>query len=241
MSLKAKRRALVVASGGLDSTVALYWALGRYARAEAVTFDYGANHNRMERRALRRICREAGVPLTVVRLPLKGLFESALLGGEIPDGAYAESNMKSTVVPFRNGIMLALAAGLAESREIDDVILGNHGGDHFLYPDCRADFIAAMTEAVKRGTIAGVRVVSPFCTETKADIVRRGLRLGAPLALTYSCYKGGTYHCGVCGTCRERREAFSSAGVADPTRYADCRISGLKISQNTPLCVGTKK
>ena len=222
---KAKKTgsALVIASGGLDSTVALHWALKKYRTVEALTFRYGQKHQRQEGAAVRAICRKAGVPLTAIDLSFVGRhFASSLLkgGAKIPEGRYAAKTMASTVVPFRNGIMLAVAAGFAESRGLGTVVLGNHAGDHFLYPDCRAPFVDAIARAIREGTMAHVRVASPFCRLTKADIVRAGVRLGAPLQLTYSCYNGGRHHCGRCGTCLERKEAFARAGVPDPTKYA---------------------
>lgn len=139
--------------------------------------------------------------------------------GAVPEGNYDSKNMSSTVVPFRNGIMLSVAVGLAASRKLAKVVLGNHGGDHFIYPDCRSEFIDAMCKAACLGTDGKVEVRSPFDGITKADIVKIGADLGVPFELTYSCYKGGKNHCGKCGTCRERREAFESAGVPDPTKY----------------------
>ena len=150
-------------------------------------------------------------------------FKSSLLDGAnaIPEGNYDESNMKSTVVPFRNGIMLALAAGIAESNGLKKVLIANHAGDHAIYPDCRPEFIKAMTAATEAGTYAGVSVVAPYTNITKAEIVRRGVQLGVDYSHTWSCYKGGEKHCGKCGTCRERKEAFMLAGVPDPTEYAE--------------------
>lgn len=219
--IKPQRSALVICSGGVDSTVALYWAKTRYKRVEALTFNYGANHNKRERAALRKVCTQSNTHLTVVNLPIGKYFCSSLLSGgnAIPEGDYNENNMKSTVVPFRNGIMLSFAAGFAESNGFDDIILGNHGGDHTIYPDCREDFINAISDAIKKGTWAKIKVVSPFCNKTKVDIVKIGHRLGAPLGDTYSCYKGGRKHCGKCGTCLERKEAFKMAKVEDGTRY----------------------
>ena len=126
--------------------------------------------------------------------------------------------MKSTVVPFRNGIMLAVAAGLAESYELDAVYLANHSGDHAIYPDCRPEFIDAFAEAVKAGTYKGVQVISPYCNITKRDIALRGKAIGLDYSLTYSCYKGGEKHCGKCGTCVERKEALEGF---DPTEYEE--------------------
>ena len=213
--------ALVVCSGGVDSVTALYWAKRRYKRVEAITFNYGANHNKRERAALRRVCADSATPLTVISLPLGRYFKSSLLSGadKIPEGHYAADNMKSTVVPFRNGIMLSFAAGFAESNGFGAVVLGNHGGDHTIYPDCRPDFIDGIATAIKCGTWNKVKVLSPFCNITKADIVRLGAKLGVPYEHTYSCYKGGARHCGKCGTCVERKEAFALAKVKDPTEY----------------------
>ncbi len=127
--------------------------------------------------------------------------------------------MKRTVVPFRNGIMLAIAAGFAESIGANHLVLGNHAGDHAVYPDCREDFTAPMSAAIKAGTYAEITIVRPFEKVTKTDICRIGNELGVPYKLTYSCYKGGEKHCGKCGTCFERIEAFRDSGVTDPTLY----------------------
>ena len=129
--------------------------------------------------------------------------------------------MKSTVVPFRNGIMLAIACGLAESRGLNRVLIANHYGDHAIYPDCRESFVEAMGEAMKRGTYAGVEIVAPYTSITKSDIARIGSEKGVDFALTYSCYKGGAKHCGKCGTCVERKEAMRDAGITDPTDYEE--------------------
>ena len=210
--------ALVVFSGGLDSTTALYWALEKYSRVECVSFHYGSHHNPMEYGCAERTANKLGVKLHYIKFGLEE-FKSSLLNGEVPEGNYNEENMKSTVVPFRNGIMLSFAAGLADSLEIGNVILGNHAGDHFIYPDCRPEFIESMAEAIRSGTVNHVNLVSPFCNITKADIVALGTRMGVDYLDTYSCYKGGKIHCGKCGTCRERKEAFQLAGVPDPTVY----------------------
>ena len=150
-------------------------------------------------------------------------FKSSLLEGAdaIPEGNYDEENMKSTVVPFRNGIMLSVAAGLAESRRLKKVMMANHSGDHTIYSDCRPEFAEAMGQAINLGTYIGVELVAPYTMLSKSDIVRRGAELGIDYTKTYSCYKGGEVHCGVCGTCRERKEAFALAGVEDKTKYSE--------------------
>jgi 7-cyano-7-deazaguanine synthase len=123
-------------------------------------------------------------------------------------------------VPFRNAIMLSIACGMAESAEAEGLVIAAHGGDHAIYPDCREDFMRAMSEAMRLGTYAEVKLLRPFIAMNKGQIVREGARLGVDFARTWSCYKGGAIHCGTCGTCVERREAFMQAGIADPTVYA---------------------
>lgn len=218
-------KGLAVLSGGMDSTVALLEARANGVEVvAAVHFQYGSKHNQAEYSRVFEIAEALRVPLKVVNLPFIGeLFKSDLLitGGEIPEGHYADDNMKKTVVPFRNGIMLSIAIGLAESMDADCVILGNHKGDHAIYPDCREAFIKAMSQASVMGTYKEVFILTPFGDRTKADIAKRGVVLAAPLARTWSCYKGGYLHCGKCGTCVERIEAFIEAGVTDPTLYED--------------------
>lgn len=211
---------LLVLSGGLDSTTLLY----DYADsiALAVTFQYGSNHNKREAAFAKYHCDKLGIEHIEIDLAFMGkYFKSSLLDGAdaIPEGNYDEDNMKSTVVPFRNGIMLSVAAGLAESRGLKNVMMANHSGDHAIYPDCRPEFVKAMTAAIEAGTYEGVKLVAPYTDITKADIVSRGAKLGTDYSKTYSCYKGGEHHCGVCGTCRERKEAFALAGVKDDTIY----------------------
>lgn len=209
-----KKDALLVLSGGMDSVTMLYDY--REQIALCVNFNYGSNHNEREAACARENCRRLGIELVEIDLAFMGrYFRSSLLDGAdaIPDGEYAESNMLSTVVPFRNGIMLSIAAGLAESRGLTRVMIANHGGDHAVYPDCRPGFIAAMDRAVSEGTYADVRIDAPYTLLTKADIARRGRELGVDYSLTYSCYRGGERHCGHCATCRERREALLAAGL----------------------------
>lgn len=212
-------KAILIYSGGLDSTTLLYEY--KDSIALAVSFDYGSKHNVREIACARENCARLGIRHLVIPLEFMGkYFRSDLLvsGGEIPEGHYADDNMKSTVVPFRNGIMLAIAAGLAESNNLDTIMMANHGGDHAIYPDCRPEFVDAFAKAVESGTYNGVKLLSPYCNITKRDIALRGRELGVDYSLTYSCYKGGPKHCGKCGTCTERREAL--AGF-DPTDYED--------------------
>ena len=213
-------KAILIYSGGLDSTTLLYEY--KDCIALAVTFDYGSKHNAREIACAVDNCRRLGIPHQVIPLEFIGqYFRSDLLlsGGEIPEGSYADDNMKSTVVPFRNGIMLAVAVGLAESNDLDTVLLANHAGDHAIYPDCRPEFVDAFDQAAAAGTYVNVHLRSPYTNITKADIARRGKALGIDYSKTWSCYKGGDHHCGKCGTCVERREAFELAGVDDKTKY----------------------
>lgn len=217
-----EKDSLLVLSGGMDSTTLLYDYADRIALA--VSFNYGSNHNAREIACAAENCRRLSVPHLVIPLDFMGrYFHSSLLEGAdaIPEGHYASDNMKSTVVPFRNGIMLAIAAGLAESRGLRHIMMANHGGDHTIYPDCRPEFVSAMNDAVRFGTFPGITLWAPYTSLTKADIARRGAELGMDYSLTYSCYKGRERHCGKCGTCVERREAFALAGIPDPTIYEE--------------------
>jgi 7-cyano-7-deazaguanine synthase len=223
MATAAKKPVVVLVSGGLDSAVALHAAAAAGRVALGLSFDYGAKHNARELPCAAWQCRALGVAHRVARLDfMKDLFVSALLrgGGAIPDGHYADASMRRTVVPFRNGILLAIAAGVAESLGAGAVVIAAHSGDHAIYPDCRETFLRPMAAAMRAGTYARVALRRPFVHCDKAAIVRRGARLGVDFSRTWSCYKGGATHCGVCGTCVERREAFQMAGVPDPTAYA---------------------
>ena len=213
---------VIVLSGGMDSVTLLYDRQEQIALA--VTFDYGSNHNAREADCAALHCRRLGIEHLVIPLAfISQYFKSSLLEGAdaIPEGDYAEDNMLSTVVPFRNGIMLAVACGIAESRGLTKVLIANHSGDHAIYPDCRATFIQHMSEAMKAGTYIGVEVEAPYTGIGKGDIAAIGRRLGIDYSETYSCYKGGEHHCGRCGTCLERKQAMREAGIDDPTIYDD--------------------
>lgn len=215
-------KVVVLCSGGIDSTVALHEACQSHEVLAGLSCNYGSKHNHKEIPFAEYQCGLLGVPHRTIDLGFIGsLFSSDLLqsGGEIPEGHYEEANMRQTVVPFRNGIMLAAAAGLAESIEAEGLVIGAHAGDHAIYPDCREPFMLAMSQAIEAGTYAQVKVLRPFISATKADIVARGHRLGVDFNQTWSCYKGADIHCGACGTCVERREAFAIAGLIDPVSY----------------------
>ncbi|HTQ31570.1 MAG TPA: 7-cyano-7-deazaguanine synthase QueC [Opitutaceae bacterium] len=216
-------KVVVLCSGGMDSVTALHWARREHEIMAVVSFDYGAKHNARELPFAREHAAALGRRHELVSLDFVGrLFSSALLqnDGKIPDGHYEAETMKQTVVPFRNAIMLSIAAGMAESIGAEGLVIAAHGGDHAIYPDCREDFMQAMAEAMRAGTYAGIKLLRPFIALNKAQIAAEGARLGVDFARTWSCYKGGAVHCGTCGTCVERREAFTLAGLPDPTAYA---------------------
>jgi len=212
-------KVVVVYSGGLDSTVLLHHALQQYDDVEALTFNYGSKHNIKEINMAMWNTQKLQISHRIVRLDfIKENFKSDLLQGqgEIPEGHYAAENMKKTVVPLRNGIMLMIASGYAESIGAEKVLIASHAGDHFIYPDCRPEFNRALNLAIEYGTNNKVSIAAPFNKMMKWDIVKRGEELGVDWSKTWSCYKGEGIHCGKCGTCNERIEAFQKAGVDDP-------------------------
>jgi 7-cyano-7-deazaguanine synthase len=205
MNVETQRHAIILLSGGVDSTTLLY----EYRKdiKLAVSFDYGSKHNKTEIKMAKLNCKRLNIPHKVIKLDfIKELFKSSLLslGGEIPEGHWTSDAMKSTVVPFRNGIMLSIAAGLAESEELNTILIANHFGDHSIYPDCRKVFIKSMNDAIKNGTYNNISILAPYTNITKRDIALIGRRLNIDYTKTYSCYKGKIYHCGLCGTCVER-------------------------------------
>lgn len=213
---------VAVCSGGLDSTILAHVLREEGHEVIAVNFNYGSKHNERERQSARAIFGESLIELDIDL----SMFNSALLKSnnkDIPEGHYEDAIMKETVVPFRNGIMLSYAVGLAESMGFDAVALGNHYGDNAVYPDCRKEFVEGFTLAAKAGTYNQIKLLAPFTGISKSDIVVEAMKLGlAPslLAETWSCYKGEDVHCGKCGTCVERKEAFELAGCEDLTVYA---------------------
>ena len=221
--MKTGDAAVVLLSGGMDSVAALYDTLQRTRVVAALSFHYGSKHNDKEIPFAAHHAAKFGIAHLVIPLDFIGQhFASDLLagGGDIPKGHYEEASMKKTVVPFRNGIMLAIAAGFAESREAQALVIAAHAGDHAIYPDCREAFMSSMGAAIQLGTYANIELVRPFIDLTKAQIAARGAELGVDFAQTWSCYEGRDIHCGECGTCVERREAFLLSGVPDPTVYA---------------------
>lgn len=222
-----KDKAVVVTSGGLDSTVLAHLYAEQYAEVHLLSFNYGQRHRKelkfAEAAADRLDCFWNEVNLRGITQLLEG--SSLTDDVDVPEGHYAEDTMKQTVVPNRNMIMLSVAVATAVSREAQVVAAGMHAGDHFVYPDCRPKFGKALNDAAVAGNegfaAPGFHIEFPFIHMSKAEIVSVGARLKVPFEETWSCYKGGTKHCGRCGTCVERAEAFHLAGVPDPTQYVD--------------------
>ncbi|MFN3701764.1 MAG: 7-cyano-7-deazaguanine synthase QueC [Alphaproteobacteria bacterium] len=219
-------KTLLICSGGLDSVTLAYKTAHEHELSGLLSFDYGQRHKK-ELGFAAQAAQDLGVPHYISDISGIGalLSGSALTeeGIAVPDGHYAEETMKITVVPNRNAIMLAIAYGIAAAKGLEAVGAAFHGGDHFIYPDCRPDFAKAfqlMQNHALEG-LAQITLYTPFLERSKADIVRNGAQLGVPFVQSWSCYKGGERHCGRCGTCVERQEAFALAGVPDPTDYID--------------------
>jgi 7-cyano-7-deazaguanine synthase len=215
---------VAIVSGGLDSVTMAHQLADDGHHLAIVSVDYGQRHRReltyAERCAERLSATYVPVDLRSVTAHLAGsaLTDPAV---DVPMGHYAAPSMSATVVPNRNMMLIAVAAAIAVGQGAQAVATAVHAGDHPIYPDCRPEFIDAMSEALRIGN-AGHRppgIMAPFVDVTKADIVRIGAVIGVPFAETWSCYLGGDTHCGTCGTCVERREEFELAGVVDPTTY----------------------
>lgn len=215
-------KAVVLFSGGLDSTVLVYDLLNEGADLKLLSIDYGQRHEK-ELKSSSEIAESLELKHEILRLPML----NNLLGGSaltdpsilLPEGHYAEDSMKATVVPNRNMILLSLAAGHAISLQFDTVAYAAHAGDHTIYPDCRPEFATAIDQALKLCDWNTVSLYRPFVQLSKHDLVRKGKELGVPFEKTWSCYAGNDKHCGKCGTCVERKEAFELVGLLDPTEY----------------------
>lgn len=218
-------KTLVVCSGGLDSVTLAYKVASEGALTSLLSFDYGQRH-RKELDFAAHCAKKLKTPHIIIDLNHVGahLTGSSLTDDiDVPDGHYTEDNMKITVVPNRNAIMMTIAFGLAVSQGADSVAMAIHNGDHSIYADCRPDFIAAFAKMQKIALdgLADIETYTPFIYLTKTEIVKEGQKLNVPFANTWSCYKGKDQHCGRCGTCVERLEAFHLSGIEDPTEYAD--------------------
>ncbi len=218
-------KTIVVCSGGLDSVTLAYKVAKESELIGLISFDYGQRHKK-ELTFAANAAKALNTTHDIIDISNIGkcLTGSALTDDiDVPDGHYAEDSMKATVVPNRNAIMLTIAYGIASSRQANAIATAVHGGDHFIYPDCRPEFIKSF-ETMQNHALEGlseIKLYTPFLNKTKADIAAEAAALKVPLADTWSCYKGGEEHCGRCGTCVERIEAFHLAGVTDPTLYAD--------------------
>lgn len=218
--------AITVLSGGMDSTVLAYYSVNLFERVDLISVDYGQRHRTELGRARETAdllgCRHDVVDLSGVRALLQGsaLTDTAV---DVPHGHYAADTMASTVVPNRNATLISVAYMAAVARGVDAVLVGVHAGDHFVYPDCRPVFVEELGRALATGNEGFAQPVlqAPFVHNTKTDICRLGAKLGVDWTQTWSCYEGGDAHCGRCGTCVERREAFRDAEVDDPTTYLD--------------------
>lgn len=207
---------LVLLSGGVDSTTALFWSK-RECPTHALILQYPSLHNAMEVKCARLICKQENIPYTLLDIgSVFANFKSALLQNSIdsiPQDSYTKKSITKLVVPFRNGIFLSIAAGLAQSLNCNEVVLANHAGDHPIYPDCTQDFIDSMNASIIKGSGGLVKLCSPFCNWDKKDIVKLGISLGIDYSKTYSCYQGKQKHCNICPTCIESNESFLANNI----------------------------
>lgn len=227
-------KTLVICSGGLDSVTLAHKVAAEHTLIGLISFDYGQRHKK-ELSYAEKCAKALNVPYDMVDISAIGtlLSGSALTDDiDVPDGHYAEDSMKLTVVPNRNAIMLTIAYGIASSRGADAVATAVHGGDHFIYSDCRPDFAGAFQTMQDFALDEHIKLYTPFIEISKADIAAQTVPLNVPVIDTWSCYKGGEIHCGRCGTCVERIEAFHIAKVPDPTQYADSEF-WIKTTENT--------
>lgn len=211
---------VVILSGGLDSTTLLYYIKGAFPESEqiALSFNYGQRHVK-ELECAKATCKALGVKHKVVDISsINELLQGSALTSDmpVPDGHYEAENMRQTVVPNRNAILLDLAVGYAVSIGASVVAYGAHEGDKIVYPDCRPEFVEAMNAVSLISNWTPVRIIAPFIHMSKGDIVVEGFRLGVNFSNTWTCYKGLSEPCQTCGACTERRLAFEFAGVKDP-------------------------
>ncbi|BFM48130.1 7-cyano-7-deazaguanine synthase QueC [Marinomonas sp. THO17] len=214
-------KAVVVYSGGMDSFTVLNTAIQQGLEVHAISFNYGQKHSK-ELLVAAEVCKELNIPHKVVDITaINSLMANSSLTGEaeIPEGHYANDNMKSTVVPNRNMVLLSMAIAYAVSLEASKVFYGAHSGDHHIYPDCRPEFVEAMNAVAKIANYQAVEIVTPFLHNSKGEILKAGLAMQLDYAKTWTCYNGREKSCGKCGACNERLEAFAEQGTQDPLSY----------------------
>ncbi len=221
--MKRKTRVVIIASGGMDSTTLLYDILDQGYEVYVLSINYHQKHSQ-ELDFIRKTCKKLKIPHKIINLSKMGkelLYASALTSHKIniPEERYKEKNMKLTVVPNRNMILLSLAAGYAISLGAKKVFYGAHAGDHALYPDCRPEFVQAMRKVISLADWKPVTLEAPYLNLSKSDIISQGNKLGVDYSLTWSCYQGRIKACGKCGSCRERLKAFKKIGMKDPIKY----------------------
>ena len=218
------KKAVVIYSGGMDSFTVLHLAKQQGYELYALSFNYGQRHSK-ELDVAAAVCAAEGIAHKVVDITaINQLLQGSSLTSmdiDIPTGEYEEDNMKSTVVPNRNMILLSLAIGYAVSLEADKVFYGAHSGDHDIYPDCRPEFVNAMNDVSAIANYEAVEIISPFLHDSKLTILKTGLDMGLDYGQTWTCYLGLEKACGKCGSCVERRGAFTELGLTDPVPYAD--------------------
>jgi 7-cyano-7-deazaguanine synthase len=213
---------VVIYSGGMDSFTLLHKARADGLNVHAISFNYGQRHVR-ELDCAQEVCQQLGVPHKVIDIrAMSDVMAGSALTSEIidvPEGDYQEGSMKSTVVPNRNMILLALATGYAVTVEASAVWFGAHGGDHAIYPDCRPEFVEKMDAVCKVANYQPVAVEAPFMHFTKSDILALGLQLNLDYSHTWTCYNGRSKACGRCSSCVERLQAFAEHQQQDPIAY----------------------
>lgn len=216
-----QEKVVVIYSGGMDSFTILNSVFQKGYEVYALTFDYGQKHNK-EIDFARAVCTEMKIDHRIIDITaINQLLQSSSLTSDqaIPEGDYALTNMKSTVVPNRNMILLSLAIGYAVDIGANKVYYGAHSGDHSIYPDCRPEFVHAINEVAKIANYKPVEIVTPFLNSSKDEILAAGLKMGLDYGKSWTCYNGRSNACGQCASCLERLEAFAINGAIDPLSY----------------------
>ena len=218
-----KLNVVVLLSGGMDSVCALYQSIEKYNVMSALSFDYGSKHNHKELPYASFHCEKLNIPHSIIKIDfIDDYFKPHLLkdGRYLQRSYYDKDSMNKTIVPFRNGIMLSIAVGYTESRNGNGVVIAAHNDNYSIYPDCREKFLKSMSQAVCAGTYNKMKIIRPFVFMTKDQIIRKGQMLGVDFSKTWSCDEDENIHCGECNTCMDRKEAFNSARIVDPTDYS---------------------